>query len=67
MFGIKRTGEMRIEMPGQGTATKRLTTEQVAETLRSLDESIQKLEKVVLHSDKSQKETLAKSEKSSQK
>lgn len=58
---------MRLAMPASGTAPKRLTNEEVTETLRSLDESVRKLENVVLRGDKSQAETPRKTDQSDKK
>jgi hypothetical protein len=45
---------MRELMATEGTARKRVTNDEVTHALRSLDDSIQKLEKVVLHPEKPQ-------------
>jgi hypothetical protein len=58
---------MRLVMPTQATAQKRVTNEQVTEALRSLDDSMRNLEKVVLHPGESQTGTAPKSEKTPEK
>jgi hypothetical protein len=53
---------MKELMASEGAARKRVTNDEVTNALRSLDDSIQKLEKVVLRPEKSQNGTGSKEE-----